>query len=71
FLQQFQTVALIVTGVYLIDAGTLTMGALIGTVMLSGRCTAPLSQVVGLAIRFQQAKAALGSLNKLMEMPVD
>ena len=71
FLQQFQTVALIVTGVYLIDAGTLTMGALIGTVMLSGRCTAPLSQVVGLAIRFQQAKAALSSLNKLMEMPVD
>jgi ATP-binding cassette subfamily C protein LapB len=71
FLQQFQTVALIVTGVYLIDAGTLTMGALIGTVMLAGRCTAPLSQVVGLAVRFQQAKAALDALNKLMEMPVD
>lgn len=71
FFQQFQTVMLIVIGVYLIDAGTLTMGALIATVMLSGRATAPLSQVVALAIRFQQAKAAMKSLNKLMEMPVD
>lgn len=56
FFQQFQTVMLIVIGVYLIDAGTLTMGALIATVMLSGRATAPLSQVVALAIRFSKRK---------------
>jgi len=60
-----------VIGVYLIDAGTLTMGALIGTVMLAGRATAPLGQVIGLATRYQQSKAALGSLDKLMAMPVD
>ncbi|EIK71986.1 type I secretion system ATPase [Pseudomonas synxantha BG33R] len=71
FFQQVQTVMLIVIGVYLIDAGDLSMGALIATVMLAGRATAPLSQVVGLALRFQQAKAALQSLNKLMAMPVD
>lgn len=71
FLQQFQTVLLIVIGVYLIDAGTLTMGALIGTVMLASRATAPLGQVIGLATRYQQAKAALNALNKLMKMPVD
>lgn len=71
FFQQIQTVALIVIGVYLIDAGDLTMGAMIATVMLAGRATAPLSQVVGLALRFQQAKAAMGSLNNLMKMPVD
>ncbi|MBA0038757.1 type I secretion system permease/ATPase [Pantoea sp. BIGb0393] len=71
FLQQFQTVLLIVIGVYLISDGTLTMGALIATVMLSGRATAPLGQVMGLAVRFQQAKAALDSLNKLMDMPTD
>jgi ATP-binding cassette subfamily C protein LapB len=71
FLQQLQTVALIIIGVYLIDAGDLTMGALIATVMLAGRATAPLGQVIGLAVRFQQAKAALQSLNKLMAMPVD
>ncbi|HCM9255789.1 TPA: type I secretion system permease/ATPase [Enterobacter cloacae subsp. dissolvens] len=71
FLQQLQTVMLIVTGVYLIDAGNLTQGALIGTVMLAGRVTAPLSQVIGLAVRYQQAKAALNSLNRLMEHPTD
>lgn len=71
FFQQIQTVALIVVGVYLIDAGDLTMGALIATVMLAGRATAPLGQVVGLAVRFQQAKAAMQSLNSLMAMPVD
>lgn len=70
-LQQLQTVMLVVAGVYLIGKGELTQGALIGTVMLASRATAPLGQVVGLAVRFQQAKAALSSLNKLMQMPVD
>lgn len=71
FFQQLQTVALIMTGVYLIGDGTLSMGALIATVMLAGRATAPLGQVVGLALRFQQAKAALHSLSGLMDKPVD
>lgn len=71
FFQQIQTVALVILGVYLIAAGELSMGAMIGTVMLAGRATAPLGQVVGLAVRFQQAKAALTSLNKLMALPVD
>lgn len=71
FLQQFQTVMLIVVGVYLIDAGLLSMGGLVGSVMLASRATAPLGQVIGLAVRYQSAKAALASLNKLMAMPVD
>ncbi|MTD38002.1 type I secretion system permease/ATPase [Erwinia sp. CPCC 100877] len=71
FLQQFQTVVIVISGVYLIDAGTFTMGALVATVMLASRVTAPLGQVVGLAVRYQQAKTALESLNKLMEMPTD
>ncbi|MDG9785195.1 type I secretion system permease/ATPase [Metapseudomonas otitidis] len=70
-LQQLQTVVLIIVGVYLIDAGQLTMGALIATVMLGGRVTAPLGQVVALAVRLQQAKAALASLDKLMALPVE
>jgi ATP-binding cassette subfamily C protein LapB len=70
-LQQLQTVMLVVTGVYLIGDGKLTQGALIGTVMLASRATAPLGQVVGLAVRFQQAKAALSSLSKLMQTPVE
>lgn len=70
-LQQLQTIVLVVVGVYLIGAGQLSQGALIGTVMLAGRATAPLTQVAGLAVRFQQAKAALSTLNRLMSMPVD
>ncbi len=70
-LQQLQTVALVVTGVYLIAAGALTQGALIGCVMLAGRITAPLGQIVALATRFQQARAALKTLNGLMALPVD
>ncbi|WP_081893282.1 MULTISPECIES: type I secretion system permease/ATPase [unclassified Serratia (in: enterobacteria)] len=71
FLQQLQTVIIIVFGVYLIGNGSLSQGALIGTVMLAGRATAPLTQVAGLAVRFQQAKAAMTSLNRLMDMPLD
>ncbi|MEO6921322.1 MAG: type I secretion system permease/ATPase [Collimonas sp.] len=71
YLQQLQTVVLVVVGVYLIGDGTITQGALIASVMLAGRVTGPLGQVAGLAVRFQQAKAAMGSLNKLMEMPID
>lgn len=71
FLQQLQTIVLVVIGVYLIGGGALSLGALIGTVMLAGRATAPLMQVAGLAVRFQQAKAALSTLNRLMEMPLD
>ncbi|WP_452274843.1 ATP-binding cassette domain-containing protein, partial [Micromonospora taraxaci] len=71
FLQQMQTVAIVIAGVYLIGEGKLTQGALIGSVMLAGRVTAPLGQVMGLALRFQQAKTAMHSLNQLMAMPVE
>lgn len=71
FIQQIQTVVLIVLGVYLIQDGSLTQGALIASVMLASRATSPLNQVAGLAVRFQQAKAGLNSLNRLMQMPVD
>ncbi|MDM0065996.1 ATP-binding cassette domain-containing protein [Variovorax sp. J31P207] len=47
------------------------MGALFGTVILAGRSTAPLAAVVGLAVRFQQAKTALTSLNGVMARPSD
>lgn len=71
FLQQAQTVVVIMIGVYLIGEGKLTQGALIACVMLVSRATAPLSQVAGLAVRFQQAKAAMQSLNRLMLLPID
>ena len=69
YVQQITTVATVVWGAYLIGDGQLTTGSLIGTVILSSRAMGPLASVVGLAIRFQQAKAAMISLNKFMQMP--
>lgn len=68
---QLCTVLMVVWGVYLIGAGQLTLGALIGAVILSNRALGPLGQVVSLALRFQQAKVALATLNRLMRQPVE
>jgi ATP-binding cassette, subfamily C, bacterial LapB len=70
-LQLFATVAAVVVGVYQIAEGKLTMGALIGAVMLIGRALAPVSQITSLGIRFQQARSALKNLNRIMAQPTD
>jgi len=66
---QLTTVVLVLWGVYRIGDGDMTQGALIGTVMLTSRAIAPLASAVGLAVRYQQAKTALHSLNQLMAIP--
>lgn len=71
FLQQLQTVIIITWGVYLIGDAALSLGALIASVMLCSRATAPLGQIAGLAVRLQQARAALQSLDALMALPTD
>ncbi|VXD08789.1 ABC transporter [Enterobacterales bacterium 8AC] len=71
FMQQVTTVVIVVFGVYLIHAGELTMGSMIGVVILSGRSLGPLASVVALALRYQHAKTALKSLNQLMELPTE
>jgi ATP-binding cassette subfamily C protein LapB len=69
--QQVVTVALIVWGVHLIGTGQLTMGGLVACTILAGRAIAPLSQLAGLLTRFQHARAALKTLNRVMRLPVD
>jgi ATP-binding cassette subfamily C protein LapB len=71
YVQQLDTVILVVWGSYLIGEGKLSMGALIGVVILAGRAVSPLAQVVGLAVRYQHAKASLEVLNGLMSKPTD
>ena len=74
-MQQLNTVGLVILGTYLIHAENpadrITMGALIASVILSGRALAPLAQVAGLATRFQQAKLALAGVNNIVERPVE
>jgi ATP-binding cassette, subfamily C, bacterial LapB len=69
--QMFVTVVAVVWGVYLIADGQLTMGGLIGAVMLMGRALAPISQITALSVRFQQARSALTNLNRIMNQPTD
>jgi ATP-binding cassette subfamily C protein LapB len=67
FIQQVNTVVMVVTGVYLIHDGQLSMGAMIGSIILTSRILAPFGLVVGLATRFQQARMAYKSLSRMME----
>ncbi|MGC7559382.1 type I secretion system permease/ATPase [Pasteurella sp. PK-2025] len=74
-MQQLNTVFLVLVGTYLIhsnhEAERITMGALMAAVILSGRALAPLSQIAGLATRFQQARIALSGLNQIIERPIE
>ncbi|MDB2384682.1 type I secretion system permease/ATPase [Endozoicomonas sp.] len=71
YIQQLTTVGIVITGVYLITKGELSMGGLIAASMLSGRCLAPMAQIAGLATRYNQAKSALSGLTDIMEMPTE
>jgi len=70
-LQQLTTIGMVVYGVYLIHERDLSLGALIACVLLAGRALAPLSNVMSLATRFQQALGALDTLSGLMKRPRD
>ncbi|HHA19498.1 MAG TPA: type I secretion system permease/ATPase, partial [Methylophaga sp.] len=71
FLQHMASVSIVVFGVYKIAQGDLTMGALIACTILTSRSLAPLGQVAGILTRYHQSKAALSSLNHLMNLPVE
>lgn len=69
--QQLVTLVMMVWGVYLIHAGHITGGALIGSIMYAGRAVAPLSSLVSLATRYQGARAAMAALDQMMSLPVE
>jgi ATP-binding cassette subfamily C protein LapB len=71
FMQQMSTVVIVLTGVYLIQDGDLTMGGLIATVMLSQRAIGPTGQLANLVSSYQQTKTSLNSLNELMAKDIE
>lgn len=70
-MQQITYVALIVTGVYLINAGNLTVGGLIACSILSGRTLSPVGQISGLLARWQYVKSSMENLDEIMKMPIE
>lgn len=70
-MQQLVTVAVVIIGVYLVQAAELSMGGIIAASMISGRCIAPLGQVAGLMMQYHNAKTSLSSIDNYMKMPVE
>jgi len=65
--QQATSIALIIGGFYLFNAGTISMGAIIAIVMLASRSLAPVGQLAFLMTRGRQAFVTLKSLQQLMD----
>lgn len=61
----------LLVGCYLVIAGDMTTGALVGTSILASRTIAPLSQISGILSRWQSAKVARKGLDDLMQKPID
>lgn len=65
-IQQLAQIATIFYGVFLIQDGTITMGAMIAAVILGGRTLAPLSQLASAMSRANGAREAYRSLSAVM-----
>ncbi|WP_439139623.1 type I secretion system permease/ATPase [Roseicyclus sp.] len=66
-IQQLAQIATIFYGVFLIQDGTITMGAMIAAVILGGRTLAPLSQLASAMSRANGARQAFRSLTVVMK----
>lgn len=67
--QQASSIGIVIIGVYLALEGSLTMGAVIAAMILSGRALAPTASLAALFVRASFAFSTLRSLNALMASP--
>ena len=70
-LVQLTTVLIVIFGVFLIKDLELTMGGLIGIVILSSRTVAPMGQVASLLTNYSDAKTAYDTLNAITTQPME
>jgi len=64
---QFNTIGLIVFGIYMISDLELSLGGLIAVVMLGSRAIAPMGQIASLITNFEQTKTAFRALDEIMQ----
>ncbi|WP_246192219.1 type I secretion system permease/ATPase [Pseudoxanthomonas sangjuensis] len=72
--QEVQSLAyagVVLVGAYPAMNGEISVGVVVGCSMLASRMMAPLAQVTGVMLRWQQAKVAREGLDQLMQRPVD
>jgi ATP-binding cassette subfamily C protein LapB len=71
FIAQFSSIAIIIVGVYLTTDNEMTMGAIIAAMMLNSRVISPVSQIVGMILRYDRAMVSLKNIDELMAMNVE
>lgn len=69
--QQTAQIAIVVYGVSLIIAGSLSMGALIASVILTGKALAPLAQIAQTLTRISQTRTAYRAIDRIMQAESD
>ena len=70
-LVQLTTVLIIIYGVFMIRDLELTMGGLIGIVILASRTVAPMGQVAALLTNYSDAKTAYDVINTITSQPME
>ncbi|AVG38492.1 type I secretion system permease/ATPase [Achromobacter insolitus] len=69
--QQLVSISVVIIGVYQAQESAISMGGIIAASMIAGRCLAPLGQVAGLLMQYQNARTSLGSIDNYMKLPVE
>jgi ATP-binding cassette, subfamily C, bacterial LapB len=64
-------VAVVAVGAVLMSQQAMTLGQIIAVSLLTGRALAPVSQIAGLVVRWEQTKLSYEALNKIMAAPTD
>jgi ATP-binding cassette subfamily C protein LapB len=71
FLVQFNTVLVVVVGVYLIRDNQMTMGDLIAIVILVSRTVAPMGQAASLIANYEDMKSVYKMMDEIVNQPVE
>ena len=71
FFIQINSVMVVIFGVYLIQEFELTMGGLIGIVILTGRTLAPMGQVASLITSFENTKSSYNTINEIISQTAE
>lgn len=71
FIQQVAVVLLVIAGVFTIQNGHMSVGALVACTILTSRALVPISQVAGILARYQQSKTAIQALDTIMLLPTE
>jgi ATP-binding cassette subfamily B protein len=71
FIEKALTVAIVVTGTFLVFGGALTVGGLVAFNMLSGRVISPVLQMIGLLNNYQEVLMSVEMLGEVMNRPTE